>query len=549
MTALINVENKLRGFQVGGVDYITKPFEEAEVMARVKTHLALRNTQKQLQEEIAERRQTEIELQLAKESAEAASQAKSTFLANMSHELRTPLNAILGFSRIMGRSQTIPSGEKKNLAIIRRSGEHLLTLINQVLDLSKIEAGRLIPDERNFGLHTMLSELEDMFRIHADRKSLRLVFDCARDVPSHIRGDEIRLRQVLINLLDNALKFTKEGSVSLRVRKEGCRTEIGMGKPPPFLTLLFEIGDTGPGIASGEMDMLFDAFVQTETGRQTRKGTGLGLAISKQFVRLMGGNIAVRSDPGSGTTFTFDMRACIAKAAEDNALADRRAVALEPGQPRHRILITDDRPDNRKLLVSLLALFGFELREAGGGQEAFEIWKEWKPHLIWMDIRMPLMDGCEAAKKIRGEELRAKSGDPGTRNTVIIAISAGTYEEHDAAISGGCDDFLRKPFREEDIFGLMTRHSGIRFVYEERRIESGARKTGRRGALTSEALSVLPDHVLAEFRRVAEIADMRTAKYLTEQIRTEHESLADALAELLEDFRFDTLQELFGKEE
>jgi CheY-like chemotaxis protein len=431
--------------------------------------------------------------------------------------------------------------QAENLAIIRRSGEHLLALINQVLDLSKIESGHITLDKRNFDLYHMLSELEDMFRVQADRNGLQLVFGCSEDVPRYIRTDEVRLRQVLINLLNNAVKFTKQGCVKLT-----AGTAASEDGPAEIRKLTFEIEDSGPGIASQELDNLFEAFAQTETGRQAHEGTGLGLSISKKFVQLMGGDMRCRSELGRGTAFGFDIEISLADLSEiETVPAACYAVGLESGQPCYRILIADDKPNNRKMLFRLLEPFGFGLREAADGEEAFEIWKRWKPHLIWMDIRMPVLNGYETAKQIRDAELKMKNEEE--PRAVIIAVSASSFkEEHGTAISQGCDDFLRKPFREADIFDVMCRHLGIRFVYEENRKQE-SKDTARGTLLTREALCVLPDDLLVKFRKAADIADIDTALDLTGQIRESHESLANALAALLNDFRFDTLQELFGK--
>ncbi|HEY1016384.1 MAG TPA: ATP-binding protein, partial [Herpetosiphonaceae bacterium] len=371
----------------------------------------------------------------ARLAAEEANQAKSVFLANMSHELRSPLNAILGFAQVMGRSAQLDAEQREHVGIIRRSGEHLLALINQVLDLSKIEANRMALHERDLDLHQLLDDLEDMFALRAEEKKLQLLFERDPATPRYVRGDDLKLRQVLINLLNNALKFTAEGGVALRV------APLADGAAPGSSRLRFEIEDTGPGIAAEELGTLFEAFTQTASGRQAQEGTGLGLPISSRFVQLMGGEIQVRSEPGRGSVFSFEIDAARATAADLAARPARRQVTgLAPGQERPRILVADDKWNNRQLLIRLLAPLGFEVREAEDGLQAVELWEEWEPHLIWMDMRMPRLSGYDAATRI-------KSTTKG-QAVVIVALTASTLEEERAMVlSAGCDEFLRKPFR------------------------------------------------------------------------------------------------------
>src|ERR671933_344656 len=318
---------------------------------------ALLKTNQELELRVTQRT---AELAKAKEAAEVANEAKSTFLANMSHELRSPLNAILGFAQLMTRSRSLPPEQMENVGIITRSGEHLLTLINQVLDLSKIEAGRTTLNEKNFDLYRLLDDLEDMFQLKADDKHLELLIDRTPDVPRYVCTDEVKLRQVLINLLNNSLKFTSEGGVSVRVRTTGHDTDfehrctdnadyytdsscVYPCNNPRRAVLCFEVEDTGAGIDSEELDNLFEAFVQTKTGKESQEGTGLGLPISRKFVQLMGGEMTVSSEVGKCTTFKFDIKVDIVEASDiETKQSTRQIIALEPNQPRYRILIVDD---------------------------------------------------------------------------------------------------------------------------------------------------------------------------------------------------------------
>jgi len=485
--------------------------------------------------DISERRQAE-KMKQAKETAETANHAKSTFLANMSHELRTPLNAVLGFSQILSHGQNLTKEQQKHLRIINSSGEHLLTLINSVLDMSKIDAGRVTLNETGFDLYQMLDDLENMLHMRTQKKGLELIFEHTPDVPRYIRTDETKLRQVLINLLNNAVKFTKQGGIQLSVNGSAALRGGKCSELIPDNSLLFTVKDTGPGIAPEEMDSLFNAFVQTETGRASQEGTGLGLPISRKFVQMMGGDITVSSRPGIETTFRFNIRVSPAEISDiRQPVTVRRVTALEPGQPRYRILIVDDNPDNRHLLVTLLNPLGFELREAENGEQAVKIWEEWGPHLIWMDMWMPVMNGYEAVRKIK-ETAKGQA-------TAVIAVTAGVFEEERSLVmSAGCDDFLRKPFRESDIFELMEKHTGIRFVYEQ---ENREEKTGTAAAnaLTKDALASIPSELTEELRNAAILGDVDKVDFIITSIRSHNKPLADALAIMAEEFEFDKILE------
>lgn len=520
-----------------------------DLLQRLDDTLAeLRAGQKELQshrdhleQEVAQRtqelRRLVEELELAKAAAENANQAKSRFLANMSHELRTPLNAILGFTQLMARRSDLPADQQENLEIIRRSGEHLLTLINDILDLSKIEAGRVNLTETNFDVYHLLDDVEDMFRLRSQEKRLQLIVERAPDLPRYIRSDEGRIRQVLLNLLSNALKFTSEGGISVRVKHSPVNPDetFVLGQTPSA-RILFEIEDTGHGIAPEEVTTLFDAFVQTTAGQKSAEGTGLGLAISRKFVQLMGGDMQVKSVIGKGSIFSFDVQVQVVTQADlETVITPRRVIALAPNQPRYRILIVDDRTTNRQLLLKLLAPLGFEVREAANGREAVTIWEQWEPQLILMDMRMPVMDGYEATKQIKAT---AKG-----QATAIIAVTASTFEQERAIIlSAGCEDVVRKPFREHEIFEMMAKHLGVQYLYEETaqtpKDTSVDAVRSQDQVLTPQAIAALPEEVVNALEQALVRVNTDAMATALAKLRPYNAPLADVLAQCIENFEY-----------
>lgn len=547
MTALHEVQNKVKGFSAGGVDYITKPIQQEEVLARVRTHLKIQAQQRQLQEQaIALAQARELE-ESARKAAERANAAKSRFLANMSHELRTPLNTILGFSQLALQDQTQPPVQQEHLEIIHRSGEHLLTLINDVLDMAKIEAGRTTVNEEGFELQSMLHDLHSMLRLKANQKGLFLKLDCQPAVPKYVVSDAIKLRQVLINLIGNAIKFTETGGVIIHIASEALNSSL--------LTLQCSISDTGPGIAPDEMSHLFEPFAQTSTGRHTQNSSGLGLSISKHFVELLGGELSVSSDMGKGSVFSFYIHV---KAAQhpirDDKSCSRHVIALESGQPHYRILIADDAGEHRRLLKELLKPLGFDLQEARDGLETLKLWHTWQPHIILMNMRMPRLDGYETTTRIRSEEsqwlerqsVSSKQHLSG-RPIPIIAITASSLEEeHERILAVGCDDHLRKPFQAPALFELLHRHLGIRYVYASNSPEpqKADRHSGASEELTAETLARLPQEFLENLRDSARTTDIFAMEKLIERIRDTEPVIAAGLEELAKEFNYTKILEL-----
>ena len=488
-----------------------------------------------VKEDITERRRIQDELHKAKEVAEAASRAKSAFLANMSHEIRTPMNAILGFAQLMQRDTLLTAEQRGNVEIILRSGEHLLALINEILEMSKIEAGRVTLNPAPFDVHGLLDDLEVMFAVRTDAKHIELAFERGTDVPRYVIADENKLRQVLINLLGNAVKFTDQGGVALKV----SRVESRRTRAKPRVTLRFEVEDTGVGIAAGDLDTIFDPFEQATKSAPGQSGTGLGLAISREYVRLMGGDIAASGEPGKGSVFTFHIDAEEGSADGVQYEAKTRRVAgLADRERAVRVLVADDKESNRRLLSKMLAPLGFEVSEAEDGEEAVRLVEEWSPHLVLMDLSMPVLDGHEATRRI-------KANTKG-RRPVVIAVSASAFEEDsEAAISAGADDFLGKPFKESDLLEKIRTHLGVEYVYEEE--EASAAQTADTALavqLSCDDLAGLPADLLGQMAEAATKADLEGLNELIGQVEAQDAQVARALRSLADSFDYDALLDL-----
>ncbi len=487
---------------------------------------AIYHNSQQLQAANQQLQDANAQLLQAKAEADAANRAKSTFLSTMSHEIRTPMNAILGYAQLMLRDPDMGADAKANLKIIGRSGEHLLALINDVLDMSKIEAGRIEVNPATFNLSRLLDDLAAMFRMRAGTKALAFEMSTDGEAVPYVVGDQGKIRQVLINLLGNAVKFTQLGRIELHVTLEQKAGQLWLSA---------RVEDTGPGITEDDQKRLFEPFSQTKGGLNTQEGTGLGLAISRKYARLMGGDIAVASTPGAGSVFRFEIsvgRGAAGVAVKETAL--RRVMAIRAGQEAPKTLVVDDHPENRDWLMKLLTSIGFSVRGAENGEAAIRTWEEWSPRLILMDVHMPVMDGLEATRRIKA--------DPRGEETMVVVLTASAMDDDRRTVAeSGADDFVAKPCREDELLEKMRSLLKVTYEYEEVSDAAG-HPSGGVEALSAERLGRLPRELIEDLRNATLSGNKRLLDKLIFKVReTEDAESAQALQSLADKYEYDAL--------
>ncbi len=487
-----------------------------------------------VKEDITDRKKADQEVKEAKELAESANRAKSAFLASMSHEIRTPMNSILGYTQLLARDSSLNQQSRQYVEIVNRSGEHLLELINDVLEMSKIESGRITIERSSFSLNSMVNDIAAMFQIRAESKQLEFEVLKTGTTQPWISTDEGKLRQILINLLGNAIKFTKNGRIALKVDVEV--PIVGKGR------LAVSVEDTGVGISPEELNKLFRHFEQTESGRRSQAGTGLGLAISREYARLLGGDITVKSEAGIGSTFRLEIPIEAGeKVAVTRIRESRKITGLSPNHNHNgsiRVLVVDDHRLNRGWIRDALVEVGFKVREASDGEEAIQVWNDWKPQLILMDVHMSPVDGKEATAKIRSAA--------GGNESVIIGVSASAFaEDVKSALAAGMNAFLSKPVRLEELFELIRTNLGIEYTYENDEIADDSTEASQSlTRLSVETMSRLSVSILGELREATLNGDVARLTQVIDEIAKNDPSIARALTELVDQYEYDQILNL-----
>ena len=435
------------GYDSGAVDYLFKPVQPQILLSKVKVFLELYNQQQKLREEISRRKETELALERAKQKAVSASEAKSIFLANMSHEIRTPMNGVLGFAQILNNDETLAEEHRQDVMNILSSGQHLMTLINDILDLSKIEAGEMELQHNDFDLKKIIYQIETMFRFRCDHKNLELKIECPPEKTIPLSGDETKILQVLINLVGNAVKFTDSGEVKLKVSS------------PDNYHFTFEVIDTGMGIPKENQKNIFNAFQQSEGGIK-KGGTGLGLAIALKQIQLMDGELVLESELGKGSRFVFTLTLPSSKNAVEASEFKASKLLRLAGNCSLKGLVVDDISTNRDVLSRYLSKIGLNVITAENGKDAIEKVRMEKPDIVFMDIHMPVMNGIEAIKIIRQEF----SSD----QVKLVPITASVLDLQRKEIGLlDCYDIIPKPFEDAAIYSCLETLPQAQFVYKD----------------------------------------------------------------------------------
>ncbi len=476
--------------------------------------------------DLSERKEVERQLEKAKDEAEQANRAKSAFLANISHEIRTPLNAVLGFSQLMMDDRGLTRVQREHLDAIRRGGEHLLELINDLLEASRIVAGPSTLNPVSVDLPLLLEDVERTFRPRAQEKSLSFEIQRVGALPRHVVIDETKLREILGKLLGNAMKFTRQGGVLVTVRSVSSR----VGE----IRLIVDIEDTGPGIAENDLPRLFQRFERAHDVAEPAGGTGLGLALGRAFARQMGGDITVRSRPGVGSVFTVEVSAAVdEQATPRESPPTGRVRGLPQGEGRRRVLVADDTAANREVASAMLRRVGFQVRTANDGAGALALFREWRPNAVLMDLRMPGMVGLEAIRTLRKLE--------GGESVPVLALTGGAPEEdRKRVLEAGGNGILGKPFREADLLWQVGTALGVEYAME-------TEADGEEASEIPTAIPEIPEPLRGELWAAVVRADLGRVLDLAALLEREDPMAAALVRDLAERFEYRQLLEILGK--